>query len=276
VNTADFIPSPKDGKMNLSDVSKTGILTLISRVVASRKKPERYKDPMAEICLENLEKLANEKEKEWIDREKRVFFGTQRNHAIQGAQRVRMFDRAADDFIEKHPGCCVVNAACGFDTRFWRIASDKCRFIEVDLPEVVEVKKSVLEGRIDYEMIACSVLEDKWIEKVMEYGNQNILILAEGLFDYLSKAGIESLFVKLAKRISNSKIVFDIMDPRFSKGIWKKLVVIETKQIWGIDISWLFGIKDPMEIESMAKGLRVEEIEKKPAGLIVTVLINAS
>jgi O-methyltransferase involved in polyketide biosynthesis len=266
----------KEMNMNLSDVSKTGILTLISRVVASRKRPDIYKDPMAELCLENLEKLSSEKEKEWIVREKKVFSGTQINHAIQGARRSRIFDQAANDFIEKHPGCCVVNIACGFDTRFWRIASDGCKYLEVDFPEVVEVKIASLEGRIKYEIVSCSILDERWIEKVIEYGSHDILILAEGLFDYLSKAEIENLLGKLSNTISSSKIVFDILDEKYSKGIWKKLVSIETKHIWGIDISWQYGIKKPIEIEAMAKGLKLEKTEKRPGGVIISVLINAT
>ena len=49
----------------------------------------------------------------------------------------RVFDDSANRFIADNPGCTVINLACGFDTRFWRIANQNCTYIELDLPDVV-------------------------------------------------------------------------------------------------------------------------------------------
>ena len=66
--------------MKLSQVSRTAILTLIARVVASEKKNSIYNDPMAALCLERLMSMASEEEKRWIIREKRIYGGIQASH----------------------------------------------------------------------------------------------------------------------------------------------------------------------------------------------------
>ena len=49
--------------MNLSELSRTAILTLICRVVASEKNDPVFNDPMAVLCLERLMSIAPEEEK---------------------------------------------------------------------------------------------------------------------------------------------------------------------------------------------------------------------
>jgi len=52
--------------MDLSQVSRTAILTLITRVVVSEKDETIFNDPMAALCLEGLISIASAGEKNWI------------------------------------------------------------------------------------------------------------------------------------------------------------------------------------------------------------------
>lgn len=104
--------------MNLSDVSRTAILTLLGHVVASEKENIDFNDPMAALCLERLVAIASADEKKWIIRQKRML-NTLDARAM--ARRVETFDTIANLFISNHPKCTVINLGCGFDTRFWRI-----------------------------------------------------------------------------------------------------------------------------------------------------------
>jgi O-methyltransferase involved in polyketide biosynthesis len=49
--------------MYLSPISRTAILTLVCRVVASEKKNPIFNDPIAVLCLERLMSIASEEEK---------------------------------------------------------------------------------------------------------------------------------------------------------------------------------------------------------------------
>jgi hypothetical protein len=51
---------------------------------------------------------------------------------------------------------------------------------------------------------------------------------------------------------------------------------LETKITWGLDVSWVFSIKDPHDIETYASGLKVLGHKNASGGEIITVAINAA
>lgn len=263
--------------MNISQISQTAILTLIIRVVMSEKDKAIFNDPMAILCLERLMSIVSEEDKRWIIREKRIFSGIQAHHAKAGVQkRVKVFDDAANRFIADNPQCTVINLACGFDTRFWRIAHENCRYVEIDLPEVIALKRECLKDQLSYELIGCSVLDAAWIDRVTANGNSRFLLLAEGLFMFLPKPDATQLFQRLAQRFVQSQLILDMVPEKFTKGLWKKLLGLETKYTWGVDVSWVLGIKHPRDIEAYGPGLKLLGDVRGSAGPIMTVSINAS
>ncbi len=106
------------------------------RIVASQKEYAVYNHPMAVLCLDGLIFAASAEEKNWIIGRKQFYAGISIRDAITGAKRARRFDDVANRYIAANPHCMAINFACGFDTRYWRIANQDCRYIEVDLPEV--------------------------------------------------------------------------------------------------------------------------------------------
>ena len=262
--------------MDISQLSRTAILTLIVRVIASEKENAIFNDPMAVLCLERLMSIVSEEDKHWIIREKRIYGGIQAHHVKAGVQRVKVFDDSANRFIADNPQCTVINLACGFDTRFWRIANENCRYVEIDLPEVVALKREILKDQLGYELIGCSVLDASWIDQVTANGNSRFLFLAEGLLPYVPKPDATQLFQLLAQRFARSQLVFDMVPEKWTKGLWKKLLGLETKFTMGLDIYWVSGIKHPRDIESYGPGLRVLGDVKGSAGPIITVSINAA
>lgn len=263
--------------MNLSNVSRTAILTLIARVVASEKKNDLYNDPMAALCYERLLAMASEEEKTWIRREMRIYGGTQAHHSIDGAKRAKVFDDITNRFIAETPKCTVINLGCGFDTRFWRIAHENCRYIEIDLPEVIVLKREILKDQLSYELIGCSVLDYAWIDQVTKKGSGHFLLLAEGLFPYLPGPDVKQLFQRLAQRFNRSQLILDIIPEKYIWGLWKLLIRLNTKVSWGgMDAPWVFGIKEPRDIEAYAPGIKVHGYLKGfGGGPIITVSINA-
>jgi O-methyltransferase involved in polyketide biosynthesis len=261
--------------MNLSPVSRTAILTLVCRVVASEKKNPIFNDPMAVLCLERLMAVTSEEEKKLIVKWKNMYGGLQARDARARVRTVISFDRIANLFISNHPGCTVINLACGFDTRFWRIDYEKCHYLELDLPEVVKLKRGILKDHLAYELIGCSVFDTSWIDQVTASGNGNFLLLAEGLFMYLPKQDVTRLLQVIARRFNRSQLVLDIAPEKYTKGIWKRLLSLEAK-VWGLDVSMVFGMNDPRDIESYANGFKVIGVVKGNVGPIITVSINTA
>jgi methyltransferase (TIGR00027 family) len=263
--------------MDLSQVSRTAILTLICRAVEAEKNPSKFNDPMAILCLERLMSMVSEEEKRWIIRKKRTYEGIQEPHAKAGAQRAKEFDNVTNRFIADNPHCTVINLACGFDTRFWRIENDKCNFLELDLPDVIKLKKEIFQDQLSYEMIGSSVLDTSWIDKITKNGKANFLLLAEGLVMWLPKPEAIRLFKEIGESFTRSQLVLDTVPEKYLHGLWKFFISLETKLDWGLDVAWTFGIKDSRDIETYEDGLKVigEVKLREAAGPIITVSINA-
>ncbi len=259
--------------MNLSAVSRTAILTLLGHVVASEKENIVFNDPMAVLCLERLMSIATPEERKWIIRQKRLI-ATPDARAM--ARRVETFDSSANLFISSNPQCSVVNLGCGFDTRFWRIERKDCRYVEIDLPEVVALKREILKDQLGYELIGCSVLDASWIDKVITNGNSNFLLLAEGLFMFLPEQDVKNLLQLLVQKFVRSQLIVEMAHEKYTKGFWKMAFALQAR-VWGLDVSFPFGIKNPRDIESYGRGLRVlGDVKGSSAGPIITVSINAA
>jgi O-methyltransferase involved in polyketide biosynthesis len=262
--------------MDLSQVSRTAILLLICRAIEAEKNKSGFNDPMAVLCLERLMSITSEEDKRWIIRHKRLYEGIQARDAKAGVRRVKAFDNAANRFIADNPKCTVINLACGFDSRFWRIENEKCQYIELDLPEVIKLKKEILKDHLGYEVIGGSVLDTSWIDKVTINGNTGFLLLAEGLFPWIPQQDVARLLKEIEERFYRSQLVLDMVPEKYTKGIWKKLVRLHSRIDWGLDVAWEFGIKNPQDIEAYGNGLKVIGEEKGSAGPIITVSINAA
>jgi O-methyltransferase involved in polyketide biosynthesis len=102
----------------------------------------------------------------------------------------------------------VVSLDCGFDPRYWRIDNQKCKHIELDLPEVIEVKREIVKDKLKYEMIGCSVLDTSWIDKVLFNGHKKVLLIAEVLFMFLPKLEVIDFFRIFTDKFYDSQITF--------------------------------------------------------------------
>jgi O-methyltransferase involved in polyketide biosynthesis len=262
--------------MDLSQVSRTAILLLICRAVEAEKNQSEFNDPMAVLCLERLLSIASEEEKRWISKRKRMYEGIQARDAKAGVRRGKVFDKIANRFIADHPKCTVINLACGFDTRFWRIEHEKCTYIELDLPGVIDLKKEILKNHLGYEVLGGSVLDTSWIDQVTIHGNADFFLIAEGLFMWLPPQEAATLFKEIGERFQRSQLVLDMVPEKYTKGIWKQLVRLHSRIDFGLDVAWEFGIKHPQDIEAYGNGLKVVGEEKGSAGPIITVSIHAA
>ncbi|HDS07601.1 MAG TPA: class I SAM-dependent methyltransferase, partial [Bacteroides sp.] len=208
----------------LNAVSETALITLKARVIEAEKPAPLLHDPMGREIMDKLSSLVS------TGTQKRVLEKKLKSSLISYlALRARKYDDYTRTFLKENPGGWVVSLGSGFDTRYWRISEKPWKYIEIDLPEVIVVKRKVLGTDPEYEMIGCSVLDDDWIEQVSGRQKQNVLFLAEGLLMYLREADAIGLIKKLAGTFSASQLVFEIIHRKYTKGFRKKLVESKIK-----------------------------------------------
>ena len=105
-------------KVELTGVPETMLQTLHARAQYTLSHPQLLSDPQA---VELVSRIDYDFTAAQSDRF--MSFGT--------AARTLLFDDLVRDFIARHPGCTVVNIACGLDTRFHRVDDGKMRWYDL-------------------------------------------------------------------------------------------------------------------------------------------------
>lgn len=256
--------------MNLSDVSKTAIITMTCRAAQSEDPKSEFNDDMSVQCLKILTEIASESEKKTIRKIGKIYGKYSKNEAKSLVMRVSIIDSLVNDYILKNPECTVINIACGFDTRYWRLNKNNCTYIEIDLPEVIEQKRNLLGERIEYEMISSSVLNFSWIDKVTNDGNGNFILVMEGLLMYLQEEDVKILLGEISRRFTDSQLVIDALDKKLTKGLYRKIGNWASKLLLGIELGWNFGFQKAEDIENYGNYSFISASGKQP------FVINAS
>lgn len=239
----------------LSTVSETALITLKAHVVESEKENPVIEDAVALECFNRLQSLLP------IEIRNRVLSrklpSTLTRHI---ALRARKYDSYTRRFLKEYADGLVVSLGCGFDTRYWRISKEPWKYIEIDLPNVIEAKKKVLDDIVTYTMISGSVLQEDWIKRILSMQKEHVLFLAEGLFMYLPKDGVISLFRSLAKSFVKSEIVFEVVNEKYTKGLWKKIVASKMSTLGTqAGSSYDFGVRGAKDVEAYGDNIKVVE-----------------
>ncbi|MCK8061052.1 MULTISPECIES: class I SAM-dependent methyltransferase [unclassified Fusibacter] len=236
--------------MNLSNVSKTAIITMTCRSSQTENLKSDFNDPMSTQSLRRLTDLASESEKKTIHKIKKMYGKYSKKEAQSLVKRVSSIDRIINDYILNHQDCTVINIACGFDTRYWRLDRRDCTYIELDLPEVIDQKKELLGDQINYNMISTSVLNFDWIDEVTKEGNSNFVLVMEGLLMYFEEEDVKKLLGAISERFSNSLLVTDALDKKLTEGLYKKIGDWSSKLLLGFELGWNFGFEKAEDIET--------------------------
>ena len=124
----------------------------------------------------------------------------------------------------------VVNLAAGLDSRPYRMELPKTlRWVEVDLPEILDYKTGVLreeEPRCSLERIPLDLADRPGRRKLFEeLGGKarRALIITEGLVVYLNRDQVASLAEDLAKPSSFRSWIVDIASPGLLRMLKKRM-----------------------------------------------------
>jgi O-methyltransferase involved in polyketide biosynthesis len=187
----------------LTGVSETALMTLHVRASEARRPDSIIDDPLAIQLADSIE----------FDYAK---FGFTRRQDM--AVRALGYDRQTRRYLLDHPQATVVALAEGLQTSFYRLNSadvgDRFRWVTVDLPPMVELRRKLLPQSDRVTLIAQSALDFSWMDRIeTEHG---VFITAEGLLMYLQPAEALSLIAECAKRFPGGQMMFDLAPSGFA------------------------------------------------------------
>ena len=189
---------------NLSGVAKTLLITLYIRAVESQRLDALIKDERAEELVRQLDQESLRKTLALTDDFSRVAV------ILKG----REFDHYTQDFLACHPDAVVVHIGCGLDTRFERVDNGRVEWYDLDLPDVIELRRKLVGGEgARHHFLACSVLDSAWLDTVRAHQPRPFLFLAEGVFMYFTEAHVKSLVLTMREHSPGAELVFDAFSP---------------------------------------------------------------
>ena len=209
-------------KVKLSGVSQTLWAPLRGRAQVSKEHSSLFYDAKA---IELAEKIEMDYDSSASD----VHFQVIMFNAIRKlnlpvdpglftAFRAKQFDEKAKAFFTEHPHACVVNIGAGLDTTFYRVDNGTIHWYDLDLPEVIDIRRQLLPepDRVTY--IAKSLLDPSWCKDINTEGG--VFMIAGGVLPYFEESQVKQFFSMLADNFPDGEIVFEAMSMSDSFRLW--------------------------------------------------------
>jgi O-methyltransferase involved in polyketide biosynthesis len=214
--------------VELGNIQKTLLLPLWGRAVATQKAQPLMIDSTAVEIINKIDYDFSVLAANISEITKLAWIG-----------RCLITDKICRKFLEEHPAATIVNIGCGLDTTFNRVDNGLLHWYDLDLPDVIELRKTFIPETARSKCIECSILDYQWIRQITV--EDNILFIANGIFYYFEENQVRDLFIKIACSYPGSEILFDVASPLGVK-MSNKMVI----QNSGLDeksfLKW--GIKD--------------------------------
>lgn len=185
-------------------------------------------------------------------------------NSIGCSLRTRIHDLWVRRWLAEHPTGTVVELGAGLNTRFERLDNGRAHWVDLDLPDAIDLRRRFFTATDRRRMVAASVTDPDWLELVADLPGPWFFV-AEAVLIYLDEAEVRSVFERLGARYAGSPLSFDtwgrwIRDNPDGHAILSRM---EASVRWICD--------EPRRLSEWGTGLAVEEVrtlDEAPAELI--------
>lgn len=194
------ILSPPSAKPALRGVPRTSLLTLRARAEEQSRTEPLLVDPLAEEWMEQVgwDPILDR----WYEWQMQVGINI----------RCRFFDEATQAFLAEHPQATVVEIGCGLSTRYYRLGQPKSNWIEMDLPEILQVRQDLESETPWHTWLEGSVLDFDWPDRLPEFEPEQTLLIAEGLLMYFPTERVHQIIRHWRQRFAGAMLLLDIFN----------------------------------------------------------------
>lgn len=193
-----------------------------------------------------------------------------RSMRVKVASRAKFFDGWTAEFLAAHRKATVLHLGAGLDPRVWRVdPGPDVLWYDIDWPEIVEARRELFPERENYELIAASVTDPQWLERIPT--DRPVLVVAQGLTMYLPRAEGRALFRRITGRFPSGTLALDAHN---RLGVRSTNIMLK-RQFGAPLLQW--AIEDRRELERLDPKLRCtdavsalapELVDELPAGSV--------
>ncbi len=193
------MPSPFPTR-RLRGLTRSMLYPLYERALETRKENGIINDPKAVEIVDHLSYDLSDYRSTWL---KQLIF----------AVKTEYIDQRVTAFLTAHPNATIINIGAGLDTRLHRIDNGTLQWIDLDLPEVIEVRRFFFPDSARHHTIARSMLDFTWFQQLPPLNDRALLIIIEGVLPYYPEPTVQKLLRRLGDRFPGSEIIFDTLHP---------------------------------------------------------------
>lgn len=177
--------------------------------------------------------------------------------------RTSIIDVWVREFLDHNPEGTVVEIGAGLNTRFERVDNGRLHWIDLDLPDVMELRRRFFTDSDRRQMLATSVLDPTWIERVRRLPGP-YFFAAEASIIYLPETDVKKTVGMIAEHFPASLLAVDtatrlIIDSQDTHPSLKK---VSARMRWACD--------DPAGLSNWEYGMRLRDsrtIAQAPASV---------
>jgi O-methyltransferase involved in polyketide biosynthesis len=250
----------------LGGVQETLMLPLWGRAVETRKKNPLLVDPLAVSIIKSIHYDFNTVEKNIHPLSRAAWIA-----------RSIYFDGRISAFLSQYPEASIVNIGCGLDTTYDRVNNGKAIWYELDLPDVIELRRQYIKESENRVFISGFVLDRTWYAQVKN--KDRVLLLIAGVIYYFDENTVRQLFNEFSSQFKQATVLLDYSSERGVRIANKKVI---EKGGMSQSARLLWGIDNIYEIEKWNSKIRVIEnmpmfrIHKKNYPVIKRIGMNIS
>jgi len=123
--------------------------------------------------------------------------------------RARCVDTEVKAFLEKYPDSTVVNIGAGLDTTFSRVDNGKVLWYNLDLPDSMAFRQTLIPPSARSVDIPKSVFDYTWLDDIILGSDGRLLLIAAGVFFYLEHEKLREMMQKVIARFPQGQLFFD-------------------------------------------------------------------
>jgi O-methyltransferase involved in polyketide biosynthesis len=127
--------------------------------------------------------------------------------------RSSIFDGWVARFLREHPDGTVVELGTGLNTRFDRLDNGRTHWFDLDLPDVIALRRRFFSDSQRCRMLAGSVVDSEWFA-MLDAAPAPYLFISEAVLIYLGGDETRRVLNRLSHRFPGSLIAFDTAGKR--------------------------------------------------------------
>lgn len=236
-----------DKDKKLKGISDTLYIPLAARIYVSEKFPHFFYDEKALSLKPSLPI-------DVIDKNSSEYF------YMAGVCRQERIDRKIRIFLKEHQRANIVFLGAGLETACNRLKNQSARFYQVDLGEVIEIRKRTLGNAENEKLLKGDMFDLAWIKEIDR--SLPTLICVAGVYQYFHEEKIIDMIQKMKASLPKAELLFDAIN---SKGL--ALANKYVKKTGNKDAQMYFSVDNPAEFAGKT-GTKLLEVEGFFAGAL--------